>query len=471
MIMTSETNMDEDSLQHSEHQLLPFNAVINPSSVPAASVIDLGSNSLKLTHYAMDTHNTFKLYSHNSVRLKLSQGFDNDGNIRQEYIDRTIDALRLFKEKIEFEGISRIVAVATSAIRDAKNSSDIIKRIHSETGIAFKILSDADEAYYSYTGAIRMLRIPSALFFDIGGGSLEVVVARDYKIKSANSYPLGALRLTQKFAKDDNYKQIDFDAMANYISTVLPDPKDIGVHNTDKFLQDDDAHHGQSAFAVIGVGGALRSMTKYVQEKIKYPLSKTHNYVLTVGNLEDIWDNIHDLTPDKIDKISTISSSRADTIRAAVLLVLQFLKKMHSEKFIVSAHGLREGSLALSLQHPTVFESQSIDKQHVRETILYAATPPVSLITSGVNALINILLAANLLRTTDRPIIFYALKQTDRLISFRDVSNVLYTIMDDDSYLNHIDQLFAALAIMNTRKRRKTDISVMNNLETITGTI
>lgn len=443
-------------------------AIRTSSSKPAASVLDLGSNSVKLSHYAMDTHNTFKLYSKNSVRLKLFEGLTDDGIMRTEYIDRTVDILKLFKEKIDFEGIHHIVAVATSAIRDAKNRNEIINRIHDETGFDFKILSDADEAQYSYAGAIRMLHIPSVLFFDLGGGSLEVVVAKDYKIKSANSFQLGALRLTQKFSNNSEYKQVDFDSMKKHISKTLLEPKDIGIRDTDTFLKGDDASHGNSTFAVVGVGGALRSITKYVQAKKEYPLSKTHNYELTVGDLEDMWKKISDLSPEKIAKISTISTDRADTIRAAVLVILQFLKKMGSEKIIVSAHGLREGALALSLQHYNAFNSQRVDKQHIRETVLSVASPLTALISSSVEGLINILLAANLLRTVDRPIIHYALEQTDRLVSFRDASNILYNIMDDDSHLSHGDQLFAAFAIMNTRKRRKSDTNLLQ-FEAITG--
>lgn len=451
----------------SEFSDASFDCTIHTSSSPVASVLDLGSNSVKLSHYSMDTHNTFKLYSQNSAQLKLSEGLQGEV-IRADYVDRTIDVLKLFREKIDFEGTNHIVAVATSAIRDAKNRDEIIKRIQDETGIAFHILSDANEALYSYTGALRMLHIPSVLFFDIGGGSLEIVAARNYNIKSANSFQLGALRLTQKFAKDSDYRQVDFDSMKQHIDRTLLNPKDIGIRDTDTFLKDDDATHGQSTFAVVGVGGALRSFTKYVQDKKEYPLSKTHNYVLTVSDLEDIWRKISDLSPDKIAKIPTISTDRADTIRTAVLVVLQFLKKMGSEKFIVSAHGLREGALALSLQHGDAFASQRIDAQHIRATVLSTASPSASLVSSSVEGLINVLLAANLLRTTDRPIIHYALEQTDRLISFRDVSNILYTIMDDDSYLSHEGQLFAALAVVNTRKRRKADTHMLN-FEAITG--
>ncbi|MCG8532904.1 MAG: hypothetical protein MI749_19915, partial [Desulfovibrionales bacterium] len=321
-----------------------------------------------------------------------------------------------------------------------------------------------------------------------------VVTAKNYKVKSAHSFPLGSLRLTQKFAEDPRYEDVDFEAMKKYVGKALPSLKDLemkdgelhlagdggsagsgngagdaGDGNDDGYGNDrsgkggrDDAGTGPPAVAMVGVGGVLRSLTKYVQDAKGYPLSKTHNYQLSVTDLEDIWRKIRDMPPDKIAKIPTINSSRADTLRASVLVIMSFLKSVKCERLTVSAHGLREGALALSIQHPAAFKSQRIDEQHIRETVLSAVSPSSALVSSKVDALVELLLSANLLHPVDRPVIRYALEQTDRLRSFRDISNILYTIMDDDSHLSHGDQLAAALALMHLRKRRKADIHLLN---------
>ena len=471
---------------------IPAEAARGESSRPAASVLDLGSNSVKLSHYTMDAHNDFKLYYQRSVRLRLFEGLKG-GVMQPEYVDRMVETLRLFREAIDFEGIQHVVAVATSAIRDAKNRRDITDRIRQETGLDFKILSDRDEALYSYTGAVRMLHIPSVLFFDIGGGSLEVVTAKNYKVKSAHSFPLGSLRLTQKFAEDSKYEDVDFEAMKKYVGKALPSLKDLEIKDGELYPagdggsaggdngagngagSDDDGNIrgdkdgrdgavgiGPPAVAIVGVGGVLRSLTKYVQDAKGYPLSKTHNYQLSVTDLEDIWKKIRDMPPDRIAKIPTINSSRADTLRASVLVIMSFLKSVKCERLTVSAHGLREGALALSIQHPAAFKSQRIDEQHIRETVLSAVSPSSVLVSSKIDALVELLLSANLLHPVDRPVIRYALEQTDRLRSFRDISNILYTIMDDDSHLSHGDQLAAALALMHLRKRRKADVNLLN---------
>nr|MBA3286383.1 hypothetical protein [Nitrosopumilus sp.] len=71
--------------------------------------------------------------------------------------------------------------------------------VQKETGFRFKVLSEEEEAIYSYIGASRAICLPDALFFDLGGGSLEMVSTKDYKVKKIISVPLGALRLSEKF--------------------------------------------------------------------------------------------------------------------------------------------------------------------------------------------------------------------------------------------------------------------------------
>ncbi len=465
--MISEMDAAADLMRRAESERGPAGMTPGVLGRPVASVLDLGSNSVKLSHYMVDAHNDFKLYYQRSVRLNLFEGL-RDGMMRAKYIDLTVDTLKLFREKTIFEGADHVVAVATSAIRDAHNRDEIVDRIRQETGFDFKVLSDTDEACYSYAGAIRMLHLPSTLFFDIGGGSLETVVARNYNIERAISLPLGALRLTQRFARDAKYREVDFDSMEKHIKKNLPDPGDLGIRRDDALAAGGDGRGGDRSFAMVGVGGALRSLTKYIQEKKRYPLSKIHNYQMSTSDLEVIWRKIRDMPPAKIAKISAIGAGRADTIRAAVLVVLLFVKGMGVENLTVSAHGLREGALALSMQHPAAFKSQRIGHQHIRETILSSVSPAAALVSSKVEGLVDMLLSAKLLRTTDRPILHYALEQTDRLNVFRDASNILHMVMDDDSHLSHGDQLLAALAVMDTRKRRKADTSMLN-LESVAG--
>jgi exopolyphosphatase/guanosine-5'-triphosphate,3'-diphosphate pyrophosphatase len=78
---------------------------------------------------------------------------------------------------------------------------------YKQTGFRFRVVTANEEAMYSYLGAVRATCFPDTLFFDLGGGSLEIVSAKDYRIKKIVSLPLGALRLSEKFARKDNKLQ------------------------------------------------------------------------------------------------------------------------------------------------------------------------------------------------------------------------------------------------------------------------
>lgn len=406
-----------------------------------ASVLDLGSNSVKLVNYKINSYNNYKPYHQESVRLKLSEGLDK-GILKESYLDNTIETLKLFRNIVDFEDVNYVISVATSAVRDAKNRFEIIERIYKETGFEFKILSEHDEAIFSYTGAIRSLRIPSVLFFDIGGGSLEIVYAKDFEIQKVISLPLGALRLTQMFSKDSKFEITDFYSMEKHIQEILPTKEELGISYSEDLI-------------LVGVGGVLRALAKYDQSSKNYPLSKLHNYELSFDALDSISKRIRSLPVEKIAKIDSIGSGRADTVRAGNLVITHVMKKYGFDRLRVSAHGLREGTLALSLQYPKEFENQSIDYSHIKE-IIYLSSQ-IENLSGSVEDLVRLMFSINLLSDHERILLAYALSQIEKLWSFRDVDNVLYSIMDDDSSLSHRDQLICALSLIYSKKKKKAD--------------
>lgn len=406
-----------------------------------ASVLDLGSNSVKLVNYKINSFNNYKPYHQESVRLRLSEGLDH-GVLKENFIEKTIETLKLFRNIVDFEDVNYVISVATSAVRDAKNRFEIIERISKETGFNFKILSEHDEAIFSFAGAIRSLRIPSVLFFDIGGGSLEIVYAKDFEIQKVKSLPLGALRLTQMFSNDSKFEITDFYNMEKHILKILPSKEDLGISNSENLV-------------LVGVGGVLRTLAKYDQYSKRYPLSKLHNYELSFDSIDSIFKRIRSLPLEKIAKIDSIGSGRADTVRAGNLVIRLLMQKYGFDKLRVSAHGLREGTLALSLQYPKEFENQAIIYSNIKD-IIYLSTQ-IENLSGSVEDLVRMLFSIDLLTDHERVLLAYALTQIDNLWSFRDVDNVLYSIMDDDSSLSHRDQLICALSLIYSKKKKKAD--------------
>ena len=406
-----------------------------------ASVIDLGSNSVKMVNYNVDSNNSYKPYHQESVRVKLAEGLI-DGIIEEKYVENTIETLKLFRNIVDFEQIDYEIAVATSAVRDADNQDYFVEKIQKETGFEFKILSEHEEALYSFAGAIRSLNLPSVIFFDIGGGSLEIVSSKNFKIQKVVSLPLGSLRLTQQFSTDYEFNEKSISKMKKYISESLPTREFLGISNDDNVI-------------LVGVGGTLRALSKYIQQIIDYPLKKLHNYNLSFKSIDSICSELKWQNTETISKIESIGSSRADTIKAGSMVISELMKKLEFSSLVVSAQGLREGTLSLSLQYPEEFSNHQIDTEHIQELINLSCQPDI--LSEYVEDLVRLLFSMQLITDKERILLAQAITQIHRLSSFRDVDNVLYTILDDDSILSHREQLIIALSLIYSKKKKKAE--------------
>lgn len=435
-----------------------FKKLISNEDMPAnsmailgkASVLDLGSNSVKLVNYNIYQDNSFKPYHQESIRLKLAEGLEN-GIIQEDYLDKTVESLKLFRNIVDFEKINYVVCVATSAVRDATNRSYVLERIYKETGFDFKILSEHNEALYSFTGAIRSLKKPNTVFFDIGGGSFELVYSENYEIKKVLSLPLGTLRLTQMFLDQSSLIKTDLYKMKKFVIDALPTKNELGIFSNDNVT-------------LVGVGGVLRALAKYDQEIKKYPLSKLHNYNINYDSMNYMSNSLLSYSTEQISKIHSIGNGRADTIHAGILVITELMKKLNFNNVTVSAHGLREGVLALSLQYPEKFPDQQITLSNIQDAVYHYTHQET--ISEYIEDFVRLLFSLDILSEKEQTILGNALSQIDKLSSFRDAENVLYSILDDDSSLTHREQLIVALSLVYAKKRRKVEplISQFENI-------
>src|SRR5581483_11041782 len=190
--------------------------------------------------------------------VRLGQDFS--GALAHEPIQRTIRALQLFRDIIHFQQVRHVISIATSAVQEANNKKDFLQEVLKKTGFKFTVLTGEEEAIYSYLGALRSTCIPTALLFDLGGGSLELVYSENYKIKKVISLPLGTLRLSEAYCDaEGRLSKKNYSKLEEHIIRELPDRKELDI-SLDTIL--------------TGVGGTLRAVSRYNQETIRYPLEK-----------------------------------------------------------------------------------------------------------------------------------------------------------------------------------------------------
>ncbi|MGA7898815.1 MAG: Ppx/GppA family phosphatase [Nitrososphaeraceae archaeon] len=399
------------------------------------SIIDLGYNSIKLANYKVQ-RGLYKAYFQEGIKVKAGDDLVTTGNIARKSIQRTVDALKMFRDIIKFESIEHVIPVATSAVREAGNREKFLKELKEETEFQFRVLSEEEEALYSYMGALNSICIPTSLFFDLGGGSLEIVYTENFNVKKLVSLPFGVLRLSQKYGiSNSQYTMFDkkgYEKMNDYIIKNLPSRKDLNL---------------SPDTSLIGVGGTLRAIARYDQEVSKYALHKIHNYHIDSKSVELINNQFSKMTPHELANIEAIGKDRAETITTGSCIIHLLMQELRFDKIIVSSQGLREGVL-LSFLNSMKF-SKSLDQI---QNSIKSSCQLEKLPRSGKNFVLS-LLSAGLIKEREYEILAIALKRISELPYTTNIHNLFYMIIDDDNkYLTHGEQLVLALSIVYTRK-------------------
>ena len=399
------------------------------------SIIDLGYNSIKLANYKVQ-RGLYKAYFQEGIKVKAGDDLVTTGNIARKSIQRTVDALKMFRDIIKFESIEHVIPVATSAVREAGNREKFLKELKEETEFQFRVLSEEEEALYSYMGALNSICIPTSLFFDLGGGSLEIVYTENFNVKKLVSLPFGVLRLSQKYGiSNSQYTMFDkkgYEKMNDYIIKNLPSRKDLNL---------------SPDTSLIGVGGTLRAIARYDQEVSKYALHKIHNYHIDSKSVELINNQFSKMTPHELANIEAIGKDRAETITTGSCIIHLLMQELRFDKIIVSSQGLREGVLLSFLNSMKFSKSLNQIQNSIKSSCQLEKLP-----RSGKNFVLS-LLSAGLIKEREYEILAIALKRISELPYTTNIHNLFYMIIDDDNkYLTHGEQLVLALSIVYTRK-------------------
>ena len=155
------------------------------------ALIDMGSNSIRLTVYDLDKSG-FKILFKEKIMAGLA-GYVEHGRLTQDGIDCACSSLREFQTTLELLHIGHLAVFATASLRNISNTSQAVEQIRQETGVEVEVLSGEAEAAYGFYGAVCDTELAEGLFGDIGGASTEVVTFSGGKLSGATSLPIGSL--------------------------------------------------------------------------------------------------------------------------------------------------------------------------------------------------------------------------------------------------------------------------------------
>lgn len=292
------------------------------------ALIDLGSNSARMS-VAERAGDGYKELFRRREMVRLSQGMNMDGNLQEDPQKRTISALKKFAQEAEKEN-ARIIAVATAAVRRARNGQEFCARVKEETGIEIQMISGKDEARYDFFGVVSA--IPDAkncLITDVGGGSCELILAKDGEMQGKISLPFGAMTLTDRYFRGTPDEE---SAKAEILSLY----REVGLLESAK------------GFPLVCLGGSAGSLP-YADAKLKGlgELPEIHGYQITKNRLTEILEELKKRTPEERIAQLGLEPGRADTICAGLLPLVLLMEEMDAPHLTVCTAGLREGMLYL----------------------------------------------------------------------------------------------------------------------------
>ena len=400
------------------------------------SVIDLGYNSLKLVSYDVKRDKSFAAYGQESILARVGEGLDETGMLAEQPMKRTVSALRLLRDIVDLQHVDHVLPIATSAVREAGNKALFLKQVVAETGFAFKVLSEREEAVYSYSGAKAALNVESGLFFDLGGGSLEMVLFEEAKVRKILSVPLGALRLTDLYSgKDGGFSRKNYARMRKRILELLPNTQDFP--NKEKL-------------ELVGVGGTVRAIARFDQIRETYPVNKLHNYVMKRNSVQAIHQLLSNMEVRDIKKIPSIGQDRARSIIAGSLVIQVLMEKIDFRRLIVSTHGLRDGVLTAFLEDPASYRKGSIEPltQHSKNPEKSDRSPSREFIES--------LYSGGVMNKRERAILHQAVEEIPEL-PLTNPETLFYVALESDSILTHPQQIILSLSLAHARGMKRTD--------------
>ncbi|MFQ7521631.1 MAG: Ppx/GppA family phosphatase [Terrisporobacter sp.] len=293
--------------------------------------IDIGTNSMRLliADYKNNKIENRKKYINIT---RIGQGVDDKGYITEEALERNLNALKEFADKCIEEKCEKVYCMGTSALRDSKNGQDFVNRAKELTNIDVKIICGEEESNLGFMGVLEGAggdKSNYILVLDIGGGSTEFIVGNEDGIKFCKSENVGALRMTEKFITTDPISDEEFSKMSVFIEKTISS-------TLDKIK-------GMHVSKLVGIGGAITSLSAMNQQLEVYSMEKVHNSVVTKKDLEKILQNLKKMTLSDKKTIKGLQPKRADIITAGVKILHIVMEKLEIEKIMISEYDNLEG--------------------------------------------------------------------------------------------------------------------------------
>jgi len=265
--------------------------------------------------------------------LRLGEGVDRDRLLRPAAVARVVETLRDWRAVINSHHVDAQIAVATSAVRDARNREEFLGRVMQEVGFKIEVISGEEEARRTLLGIRSGLPagVTTILGLDIGGGSTEFMLDRPGRAPVIRSIDIGVVRLTERLLTRDPPASDEVQAARELIRKET-EQASIALGERD-------------GVTLVGTAGSITTLAAMAQKLSTYEPLRIHNYRLSLDTIRALEREILGRTTAQRREMPGLEAGREDVVVAGTLILRGVMETLGFSEGLVSDVGLREGIL------------------------------------------------------------------------------------------------------------------------------
>lgn len=305
------------------------------------AAIDIGTNSMRLmlceVRGSVITKKEKEL-----IVTRIGRDLYETGRITEKAMVRNIEALKYFRNKADRYGAETILAIATSAVRDATNGKAFVEAAGSDAGILIRVISGEEEAQLGIRGVFSELQdtVGSALVLDIGGGSTELILGSKERIEYSVSIPAGAVRMTEQFLRESPIKDEAVKNLEERLGELFGEPLNcLGQKGIDR---------------IIAIGGTATTAAAIFHSLEIYKSEIVHNTVIDLDFIRSTFNRLKGMSLQERYHIKGLQKERADVIPAGLYIMQHIVKGLNKQNITVSENDNLEGMVAKYLSESNV---------------------------------------------------------------------------------------------------------------------
>jgi exopolyphosphatase/guanosine-5'-triphosphate,3'-diphosphate pyrophosphatase len=308
---------------------------VKPHRIIAA--IDLGTNSLHMVVVRIEpTLPSFSMIAREKETVRLGDRDISTGYLKPEIMDKAIAALGRFQKVAKTFNAETIVAVATSAVREAPNGKDFLHRVSVELGLSVDLISGQEEARRIYLGVLSGMEFHNQphMIIDIGGGSTEIILGDSHEPRTLTSTKVGAVRLTSELITTDPISNTEFQYLQAYTRGML----ERSAQEVLASLQ-----FGESP-RLVGTSGTIETLALMnAREKLGFVPSTLNGYELSLKDVRDWVSRLRRLSNVERATIPGMPDKRSEVILAGAVILQEAMTLLGVDSLITCGRSLREG--------------------------------------------------------------------------------------------------------------------------------